>query len=299
MLGIIAVSFFFPVVQAIENGKQNVMSTTVVIDSVVKEIVGDKINTSVLIEGEADPHSYQMRKGDREKIYAADLIFANGLSLEHSPSLYYHLEQERAVFLGDVLLQERPEWIISNNGEIDPHMWMDLQIMQKVAAMICEKVSKLDPVNKEFYEKNCTLLEQKMEELDTKIMGMMESIPDSKRYLVSSHDAFMYFIRRYFPSSTGERLFSMQGISTESEISLKRIRQVINYIKDHGITTIFFESNLPKDCILKVLEICSSFGMEVKISEDPLYGDTLGGMTYLEMMEHDAKVIVENLRGER
>ena len=296
LLGIIAVSYFFPVEKEQKTDKFTALSTTVVIDWVVKEIVGDHMNTLVLIEGEADPHSYEMRKGDREKIFAADVIFANGLSLEHSPSLFYHLQQEQTVFLGDLLLAKHPEWIISNQGETDPHLWMDLFLMQKVASMICDKVCMIDPAHKKIYQERCRELQGRMQELDQKIHGMMHEIPEENRYLVSSHDAFMYFLRRYFPLTPGDRLFSMQGVSTESEISLKRIRQVVDYIKKHQIHTIFYESNLPKDCIMKVLEICSSAGMEVEISKEPLYGDTLGGMTYLEMVEHDARVITGSLR---
>lgn len=296
LIGIITFSYFFPLLQEEKNDKYTVMSTTVIIDSVVREIVKDTCNTTVLMEGEADPHSYQMRKGDREKIYAADLILANGLSLEHNPSLYHHLVNEKAVFLGDILLEKEPSLIIANDGEVDPHIWMDLSIMQKIADEICHTLSKRDPGNAPEYAKNTNELKERMQALDQKIIVWMKEIPEENRYLVSSHDAFNYYVRRYFISDTQKRLFSMQGISTESEISLKRIRQVINYIKEHRISTIFFESNLPKDCILKVLEICATSHLDVAISSDPLYGDTLGGMTYLQMIEHDAKVIAKNLR---
>ncbi|MCH9617452.1 MAG: Manganese-binding lipoprotein MntA [Chlamydiia bacterium] len=297
LLLLIAFSYFTPVAEVSKIDKRpQILSTTVMIDSLVREIAQEKWVATLLMEGEIDPHSYQMRKGDKEKMEEAVIIFANGLSLEHNPSLYYHLTTKDSIFLGDRLLENHPESIISNDGEIDPHMWMDLEIMQQLCDMICTEITAIDKENAAFYRKNTNQLKAKMSLLDKKIITMMEQVPEENLYLVSSHDAFNYFVRRYFIGDSKQRLFSMQGLSTEAEISLKRMSQVIDFIKEHHISTVFFESNLPKDSILKVMEICKSFGVEVKISTDPLYGDTLGGMTYLEMMEHDAQVIAKNLK---
>lgn len=291
------ISFLLPKNEAFDPEKKTILSTTVMIDSIVREIVGDKCNICVLMEGEVDPHSYQMRKGDIEKFEAADLIFANGLSLEHNPSLLYILNDKHAIFLGDRLLDKDPHAIISTNQEIDPHIWMDLSIMQRVVDDICVQMCLLDKDHEDFYLENTANLKVKIEKLDESILEMMAQIPDENRYIVSSHDAFNYFVKRYFRQRKEVRLFSMQGLSPESEISLKRMSQVIDFIKEHKVHAIFYESNLPKDAIWKVIEICKKFDIDVKISEEPLYGDTLGGMTYLEMIAHNADVISRNLKG--
>jgi manganese/zinc/iron transport system substrate-binding protein len=294
---ILVFSFFLGEKETNNDEKPVILSTTVMIGSVVQEIVQDKFTTKILMEGEVDPHSYQMKKGDVEKLEEADIVFANGLSLEHNPSLIYHLKEKKALFLGDQLLKTDPKSIISFNNEIDPHIWMDLSLMQNISDMICQKVIEQDQENSEFYLQNTIQLKEKMASLDVSIKKIIDQVPEHKRYIVSSHDAFYYFVRRYFDLENNERLFSMQGLSPESEVSLKRMRQVIEFIKEHRVEAIFYESNLPKDAIWKVIEICKKFDIDVSISIDPLYGDTLGGMTYLEMMEHNAKVISKNLRG--
>ncbi len=289
-------SYFLPASEGNNSKKREILSTTVMIDSVVKEIVGDKFSVQLLIEGEIDPHSYQLRKGDKEKIERAELIFGNGLSLEHNPSLYYMLSSKNTLFVGDQLLENSPKSVIINQKEVDPHIWMDLELMQMVATMICDEVCKIDAENSLFYQANTAILQEKMKLLDSEITEMFRTVPADSLYLVSSHDAFNYFVRKYFIADNANRLFSMQGLSTESEVSLKRIQQVIEYIRKNNIPVVFFESNLPKDGLYKVIEICGKFGLDVKISKDPLYGDTLGGMTYLEMMRHNANVIAKNLK---
>ena len=296
LLSVFIFSYFLPDSKGKNREKKEILSTTVMINSLVREIVGDKFSVELLIEGEIDPHSYQLRKGDKEKIERAEIIFGNGLSLEHNPSLYYMLVDKKAVFVGDCLLEKDPERIITNHNEVDPHIWMDLDLMQMVALIICDTVCQKDPENVEFYKANTIALQLEMKLLDHEITEMFSQVPVDNLYLVSSHDAFNYFVKRYFIDDSKNRLFSMQGLSTESEISLKRIQQVIEYIRNHNISIVFFESNLPKDGLYKVIEICSRFGMDVKISQDPLYGDTLGGMTYLEMMRHNASVMTKNLK---
>ena len=291
------ISFFTPAEREKTTGKLEILSTTAMIHSLVKEIVQDYTTTNLLMEGEADPHSYQMKKGDREKIVNADIIFGNGLSLEHNPSLIYLLRDKGAVFLGDRILKKSKLLIITSQKEIDPHIWMDLSLMKEAVDIIEQEVCQKDPQNKGVYKLNASILKNKMDVLDKKILSLMAEIPEDKRYLVSSHDAFNYFVRRYFNSETEGRLFSMQGLSPEAEVSLKRMNKVIDFIKNHKVTTIFYESNLPKDCLYKIIEVCKGFSIEVKICEDPLYGDTLGSMTYLEMIEHNANVIAKNLKG--
>ncbi len=78
------------------------------IQDIVRQVGGEHVDVIALINGEMDPHSYQLVKGDGEKITRADLIFANGLGLEHGPSLRQQLENNpKAVPLGN--------WIIAKN----------------------------------------------------------------------------------------------------------------------------------------------------------------------------------------
>src|SRR5262245_55176684 len=74
-----------------KNGKVKVLGTTAMITDLVKQIGGDRIDVITLIQGELDPHSYQLVKGDDEKLKTADLIIYSGLNLEHGPSLKAYL----------------------------------------------------------------------------------------------------------------------------------------------------------------------------------------------------------------
>src|SRR5438046_7154303 len=92
------------------NGKVRVLCTTAMVADLVQEVGGDLIDCLILIQGESDPHSYQLVKGDDEKFQRADLIFYSGLGLEHNPSVASLLQSNAKAFaLGEYIRLHRPD----------------------------------------------------------------------------------------------------------------------------------------------------------------------------------------------
>ena len=122
----------------LENPQIKVLSTTAMIGDIVHKVGGDKIQHITLITGDGDPHSYELVKGDDEKMDFADLLFYNGLGLEHGASLHYRLEKHpHSIALGDRILQSRKDLFITVDTEIDPHIWMDVSLwMQTIPAIV-------------------------------------------------------------------------------------------------------------------------------------------------------------------
>ena len=180
------------------NGKIKVLSTIAMIDDLVKQVGKEFIDTTTLINGELDPHSYQLVKGDDEKLAIADLIFFNGLNLEHGPSLQSYLKNnEKAIPLANKIMENHPSLLLYFNGQPDPHVWMDISLWTKTVPFIVDALSKKDPFNKLEYEQNGKILIENMMKADQESRDLLQSIPSYKRYLVTSHDAFNYFTRAY------------------------------------------------------------------------------------------------------
>ncbi|HSX13114.1 MAG TPA: zinc ABC transporter substrate-binding protein, partial [Chlamydiales bacterium] len=95
------------------NGKIKILCTTAMIDDLVGQIGKSRIDHLTLIVGEIDPHSYELVKGDDEKLSYAHLVFCNGLGLEHGASLRSWLEaQPNVVALGNEIQKICPEEIL-------------------------------------------------------------------------------------------------------------------------------------------------------------------------------------------
>lgn len=288
------------------NGKVKVLSTTAMIDDIVGLIGGDRIDHIALITGEIDPHSYELVKGDDEKLLLAQLIFYNGLGLEHGASLRYQLDHHsNATGLGNVVLRKYPEQILHVDKEIDPHIWMDISLWSRIIDPIVEALVQIDPQGKEYYFQNGSLLREKMLEEHKRIYSELQKVPQQKRFLVSSHDAFNYFTRAYLAtpnektqSEWQKRVAAPEGLAPEGQLSATDIQKIIDHLIEYHIQIVFPESNVSRDSLKKIVHACAQNGLSVKISSDPLYGDAMGSAdsdanTYLKMIKHDADAMVK------
>ncbi len=288
------------------NGKIKVLSTTAMIDNIVGQIGEGRIDHLALVIGEIDPHSYELVKGDDEKLSLAQVIFYNGLGLEHGASLRYKLmTHPRAIAVGAVVQKRYPDLILHTGHEIDPHIWMDISMWSHIIDPIVEQLTAVDPEGHDLFVKNAEALAQKMAEEHRAIQAAFQEIPQEKRYLVTSHDAFNYFTRAYLaapdettPSQWQKRCEAPEGLAPDGQLSISDIQAVIDHLIHYHITTVFPESNVSRDSLTKIVHACRQKGLEVVISSEILYGDAMGGEgsdadTYLLMIQHDANVLLQ------
>lgn len=295
---------------AAPNGKLKILCTTAMIEDIVKEMGGESVDTITLIRGDIDPHSYQLVKGDGEMFEMADLVFFNGLGLEHGASWNAYLSQDKAIGLGNRIQRDFPEKIlIDDSSQRDPHFWMDISLFMKTVPCIAEVIkSKRGDLSQEIDRRASALL-QKMGEAHETLVSKMHVIPESKRFLVTSHDAFNYFTRAYLAApeeialgTWHKRFAAPEGLAPDSHLSGNDIKEIIDHLKRYQISILFTESNVSPDSIKKILSAGREMGLELSIAKTPLFGDAMGpkgssGDTYLKMIEHNVETIVRELSG--
>lgn len=290
------------------NGKLKVLCTTAMIEDLVKHIGGEWVDTSTLVKKGLNPHTYQLVKGDNEKFQRADLVFYNGLGLEHGPStISYLISHAKCIGLGDLLNKTDPKLIITLNREIDPHIWLDVSLWSKTIPWITSHLSQLDPRHAPDFQKNAQILQAQLDLLHQQIRKQMQSLPPAKRYLITSHDAFNYFARAYLAEpeeqendTWRQRFASPEGLSPESQLGIKHIQEIIDYLKQHHIHVLFTESNISRDSIKKIAEAAQTNGLQVIIAKEPLYSDDMGepgssADTYMKMLQYNAGMMASYL----
>jgi manganese/zinc/iron transport system substrate-binding protein len=279
------------------------------ISDLVKHVGGEHVDVLTLIQGEMDPHSYQLVKGDDEKLASAQLIFYNGLGLEHGASLSRYLQKNpKAIGLGNKIEQKNPSLMIWVNGQKDPHIWMDISLWAQAIPFIVEALSQADPVHQADFQSNGERWLAEMLASHQQVKSMMQEIPQEKRYLVTSHDAFNYFTRAYLAESTemekGEwhkRFVAPEGLAPESQLSATDIQAIIDHMHRYQIEVLFPESNVSRDSINKIVQAGREKGLELKLACCPLYGDAMGasgseGDSYLKMIVYNAKMIASYMK---
>ena len=291
-----------------ENGKIKVLSTIGMIDDLVQEIAGDRVDHISLILGEIDPHSYEIVKGDEEKFSCADVIFYNGLGLEYGASLAYRLKTHGAAYpLGESVRKNYPDLILEEHGQIDPHIWMDISLWIEAARVVVRVLSEVDPKGRDVYHERGDHLFRKMQHAHDSLVELMHQVPQERRYLATSHDAFNYFVRAYFSEHPeresgmwSKRFSAPEGLAPDGKLGSVHLKQVIAFLKEHRVQCVFPESNVSQDSLKKITDSCLSLGHQIRLSKETLYGDAMGPAgsdadTYLKMIQHNAEVIKKEL----
>ena len=294
------------------NGKIKVLCTTRMILDLVKEIGGDNVDGIALIMGGIDPHSYQLVKGDDDKFSHADLIFYNGLGLEHRPGLQYGLvNRENSVAIGDLIIQSEPSLLIRIFDEPDPHIWMDISIWAKAIPVIAERLIRFRPDQENAFRENSRKLLQKMLNYDQRIRSEMLTVPEEFRYLVTTHDAFNYFARAYLASESERvtnqwksRVAAPEGLAPESQLSPCLIRMIVDYLKKNHVHVIFSEEGVNVDSLIKIISVAREEGLIVSMSQQSLYSDSLKPAdddenSYLTTMLYNTEVIINSILPEK
>lgn len=287
----------------VANGKLKVLTTIAMINDIVKQVGGNDVDSISLIQGDLDPHSYELVKGDDEKFSRADIIFYNGLGLEHGLSLRQHLENNpKVVVISDQLLKNHLDNLIKIGDQYDPHIWMDISLWLATIDPIVEALSLKDPSHARNYQERALELKTRMEAVDKKIYHTLQAIPKEKRYLVTSHDAFHYFTRHYLadPEEISIEKWTLrcaapEGLAPDAQLSVTDLQNIINHIVKYEIPVLFPETNVSKDSLRKIIFAAKEKGMPVRLCPCALYGDSMGSEGYLKMIEHNCEIIAREL----
>jgi manganese/zinc/iron transport system substrate-binding protein len=290
------------------NGKFKVLCTNAFISDLVRTVGDDVIDCLTLIQGQSDPHSYQLVKGDDEKMKRADKIFFNGLGLEHGPSLAHNLHKNpKAIALGDYLLMHYPKEVISVDHTFDPHVWMDVSLWQKTIPCIVHELSNALPQHQAQFQERGLALSAQLSKLHEEMRTCLQSIEASKRYLVTTHDAFNYFTRAYLAQIDEQnnnnwqvRCRAPEGLAPDSQLSTADIQRLVDHLLRYHIQVVFAESNVSRASIGKMVDAVAKHGQEIKIADRPLYADAMGPLgsecvTYMGLMRYNMRIISENL----
>jgi len=279
-----------------KNEQTYIVCTTGMIKDAAENIIGDKAKIEALMGPGVDPHLYKATQGDLKKLQAADIIIYNGLFLEGKMGeILEKLKNRKTVIAMAELLNK--ESFINNTefqGAYDPHIWFDVNLWKKASTLLSKKLIQYDSSNQNYYQKNTDQYIHSLDSLNEAVSQKLKDIPDSKRVLVTAHDAFAYFGRAYNIEVRG-----LQGISTLSEFGLRDVSNLVEFITENEIPAIFTETSVSEKAIKAVLEGCKSKGHDVVIGGS-LYSDAMGEEgtfegTYLGMVHSNVEKIVEGL----
>jgi len=273
-------------------GRIDVVATTTQVADFVRNVGDGRVRVTQILRPNTDPHDYEPRPSDVAAVAGAKILFTSGDGLDRWAAKLVSQSggSPEVVDLGaDVPVR------IAAGGRTDPHWWHDPVNAQAAVARIRETLDRADPRGTPVYQARATAFLTALGVLDKGIQACFAAIPRSRRTLVTDHDAFAYFSRRYGVDLVGAVIPAQSG---QSQTSAADVARLVRLIRSRHVRAVFPETSLNASL---ARALARETGARVGA---PLYGDTLGpkgsrGATYLRMERANADAMARGFSGGR
>jgi len=268
-----------------------VVATASMMGDMAENIAGGEVIVKTIVPIGGDPHIYDPTPKDVQLVVKADLVLKNGLTFE---GWLNELIENSGTKAKTVRVTEgiNPIQSAQYKNSADPHAWMDASLGLIYIKNIKDALIELAPEHKETFEFNYGVYKKQLEDLDAYIFQQIQTIPEKKRVLITSHDAFQYYGRRY-----GIQLEAILGTSTDAQVQTSDIQRLNKVIQTNQVPAVFVESTINP----KLLKQLASDNNVVVGGE--LYADSIGDKdspapSYIDMLKSNTDVIVKALSKE-
>jgi zinc/manganese transport system substrate-binding protein len=258
-----------------------VVATTPHAGDFARAVGGERVDVDVLLPVNADPHDYEPRPSDARAVAEADVIVRSGGDLDG------WMDELVASAGGDAARVTLIDGV-DRLGD-DPHWWQDPRNVVRAAGALATAFAEADPDGAATYTTRAEGYARTVRSLDAEIARCMRGVPADRRKLVTGHDAFGYFARRYDIDVLGS---IAPALSSSAQPSAGDIRRLVAAIRREDVHTIF-----PESALNQRLERAVARDAGARVGP-ALYADTLGaegsaGATYLGALRHDAMAIAQ------
>ena len=272
-----------------EKKKPFVLTTFTILADLAKNVAGERLEVKSITKPGAEIHSYQFTPSDIIKTKGAKLIIENGLGLEAWISKF-------TISAGNIPKVQLTEGIkpLLIEGDIyagkpNPHAWMSPKRAIYYVDNIVDAFIKIDPDGEIEYRSNALAYKAKLEALDKELRNSLSLIPQERRFLVTCEGAFSYLASDY-----GMQEAYLWPVNAESQVTPRRMVNLIEIVKENEVPTIFCESTVSAKA---QIEVAKSSGA---VFGGTFYVDSLSDIdgpapTYIDLLRHNVQLITDGL----
>jgi zinc/manganese transport system substrate-binding protein len=259
----------------------NVVTSFSILGDFVKNVGGERASVTTLVGPDGDVHVYTPAPADAKKIADAKLLVINGLGLEGWLPRLLQASGSKA----PIIVATRNIAPLKLGSDADPHAWQSVANAKIYVTNIRDALGAADPADAETFRANTERYLAKLNALDREVREAIGKIPESRRKVISTHDAFGYFASAY-----GIEFVAPLGVSTESEASARDIAGIITQIKTAKIPAVFLE-NISDPRLIR--QIAAETGARIggTLYSDSLTGEKGDAPTYIDMVRHNIRAL--------
>ena len=265
-----------------------------ILGDLVRVVGGDRVAVTSLVGPDEDAHVFEPKPSDAKTILQSKLLVTNGLGFEP----WAQRLAKSAGYKGVTVVAAKGvkpramagEKDAHGHASVDPHAWQDPTNTILYVRNISAALSQLDPAGAAGFKANTDAYVKQLEDLDAWAKAQIAQLPQDKRKIITSHDAFGYFAAHY-----GLVFLAPQGVSTDAEPSARDVAALIRQITREKIKAVFFE-NMSSPKLLAQLSKDAGVKLGAELYADALSKAGEPGATYLGMMRHNIAQITAGMQ---
>lgn len=271
------------------NGKIKVVASFNAMTQFVKAVGKDKVDIETMVPNGTEPHDFEPKPKDLANISKAQIFVYNGLGMESWIDKTIKAADNKDLIVVEASrgcnpIKSNDEDAIKEHGQYDPHLWISLNGAKIEAKNIKDALVKVDPSNKDYYEKNYSEFAAKLDTMlnDYKIKFDQTS---SKNF-ITGHAAFAYFCRDF-----GLQQNSVESVFAEGEPTPKRLEELVDYCKKNNVNTIFMEE-------MASPKVSQTLAKEVNAKVEKIYTaeSEEDGKDYIQSMKENLDKVYESFK---
>lgn len=265
-----------------------------ILGDLLRDVAGEAMEIRVIAGPDVDAHHFQPRPSHAETVRGARLILRNGAGFDG----WFNRLIGSTGFSGvtvtatdGVTLRRAAPTPGHSHGGSDPHAWQDVRLAMQYVRNIEAGLVRADAAGEAGYRARAAATLARLEALDAWVRVEIGRVPEARRVVVTSHDAFAYFGATY-----GVRFRAPAGIATNAEPSAQQVAALIRQIRTENITAVFIE-NMANPSTLRRLAEEAGVRIQGRLYADALSAGDGPAATYEAMVRHNVTLLVPAMAG--
>jgi zinc transport system substrate-binding protein len=277
-------------------GKLRILTTIYPLQQFAAAVVGTRGEASLLLPPGAGVHTWQPRPEDIVRLSECDLLIYLGAGLEPwLPDMLKAFPKGRLTTLeaGAGLAvadtdEEGPGHAHGAEG-LDPHIWLDLSLDQRIVERIAAALTRIDPSGGPEFAANAGVLDARLAALDAEFRAGLSDCRD-RDIVLAGHAAFGYLARRY-----GLRQISLFGLSPDALPSARDLMRIVDLCRKRGIRTVYLENSVPADLSQTLAREIGGRVLVLQTGHNLTREDQEKGVTFFDLMKEDLAALRQGL----
>jgi zinc/manganese transport system substrate-binding protein len=262
-----------------------VVASFSILGDLVRQIGGDAVAVTLLVGPDGDAHVYQPSPRDAKAIADAKLVVVNGLGLEGWMDRLIRSAQFKGIIV-TASAGVTPLHLAGSKTVPDPHAWQSIANGEAYVRTIAAALETADPARAETYRQRADAYLGELGELDRWVRDEIATVPEAKRQIITTHDAFQYFGQAY-----GVHFRAAVGMNEDSEPNAAGVAELIRQIRREHIAALFIE-NMTDPRLVEQLARETGASLGGELFADALSKPGEGGETYIAMFRNNVPRMV-------